>query len=99
MDDLAAILYVVGVVALPYSVASQSAVAVLARAYGCTTVAYEVGGLASQADITVPTLDLRDWVTALRDVGDRRRLSTELADLPTSDPELARILRDVVSPR
>lgn len=96
MDDLAAILYVVGVAALPYSVASQSAVAVLARAYGCTTIAYEVGGLGSQADITVPTLDSRDWVTALREVGDRTRLSGEQGDLPSADPELARTLRKVV---
>jgi glycosyltransferase involved in cell wall biosynthesis len=98
MDDLAAILYVVGVVALPYSVASQSAVAVLARAFGCTTIAYEVGGLVSQADITIPTLDPGDWAAALRSAGDRRRLSTKQVDLPGSDPELARILRAVVDP-
>lgn len=65
LEDLAAVIALTGVVALPYSVASQSAVAVLAQAYGAKVLAYGVGGLTEQADVIVPTLASPDWAAAL----------------------------------
>lgn len=65
LEDLAAIIALTGTVALPYSVASQSAVAVLAQAYGAKVLAYGVGGLTEQADIVVDSLATADWANAL----------------------------------
>ena len=66
VEDLAAIAAITGSVALPYSVASSSGVAVLAKAYGARILAYGVGDLASQADVVVQSLNEDDWASALR---------------------------------
>ncbi|WP_081608410.1 glycosyltransferase [Crystallibacter crystallopoietes] len=66
LEDMAAVVAVSGAVALPYSVASQSAVAVLGRAYGATVFAYNVGGLAEQADVVIPDLSASSWAKELR---------------------------------
>lgn len=67
LEDLAAVIALTGTVALPYSVASQSAVAVLAQAYGAKVLAYGVGGLTEQADVVVGSLATIDWAKALRE--------------------------------
>lgn len=68
LEDMAAVIGLTGTVALPYTIASQSAVAVLAKAYGAKVLACEVGGLTDQADITVPSLSVSDWTLALSKV-------------------------------
>jgi glycosyltransferase involved in cell wall biosynthesis len=65
LEDLAAVVAIVGTVALPYSVASSSGVAVLAKAYGATVIARSVGGLSGQADVLVDGLGTEDWAEAL----------------------------------
>lgn len=67
LEDMAAVIALVGSVALPYSQASQSAVAELASAYGATVIAYDTGGLRDQADILVSTLEVKDWANAIAD--------------------------------
>lgn len=66
LEDLAAVIAITGTVALPYSIASQSGVAVLAKAYGAKVIAYGVGGLKEQADISLNTLSRLDWAHALK---------------------------------
>lgn len=72
LDELVAMLIAVGCVALPYTVASQSAVASLARAYGAQIVGNPVGGLAEQLSIVVQTPTVDGWTLALRDLADSR---------------------------
>ena len=74
LEDLAAIITVVRTVALPYSVASQSAVAELAHAYGAVTVGPAVGGLAEQLDVVVDSLEVADWAAALSALPARQSL-------------------------
>lgn len=77
LKEIASLASAVGLIALPYSVASQSGAAVLAKAYGATVVARDVGGLSEQADATVATLDPSDWADALVRQRDNRSLSGE----------------------
>ncbi|MGF9648059.1 glycosyltransferase [Pseudarthrobacter oxydans] len=67
LEDLAAVIALTGAVALPYSVASQSGVAVLAKAYGAKVIAYGIGGLKEQTDITVGSLAAEDWQKVLKE--------------------------------
>jgi hypothetical protein len=72
LEELVAMMVAVGCVALPYSVAAQSAVASLAHTYGARVVGHPAGGLRDQLDIVVPTLDLRDWTAAVSGLPDLR---------------------------
>jgi len=93
-DDFAAILYVVGTVALPYTVASQSGVAVVARAYGCHILGTGVGGLGDQVDEIVPDLDRSTWASALASQPDRTRVGQPLPRAyPATEDEAREILR------
>ncbi|BCW76820.1 glycosyltransferase [Arthrobacter sp. NicSoilB11] len=67
LEDLAAVVALTGAVALPYSVASQSGVAALAKAYDAKVIAYATGGLKEQADVLVGSLLDSDWEKVLRE--------------------------------
>jgi glycosyltransferase involved in cell wall biosynthesis len=56
LEDLGAVMTLIGVVVCPYGVASQSGVARLAASYGVVVVAADVGGLGQQADVLIEDL-------------------------------------------
>jgi glycosyltransferase involved in cell wall biosynthesis len=66
LEDIAAVVALSSAIALPYSVASQSGVAALARAYGTPILAFAVGGLEEQADVLVTELTPQAWAAALQ---------------------------------
>lgn len=83
LSALACIARDVGVVALPYQVASQSAVAVLANSMGATVVAHSTGGLAEQADVVVDSLEASVWARAIRSA--KRDRPSAAKDAPDSE--------------
>lgn len=66
LEDMAAVISLTGVVALPYSIVSQSGVAALAKAYGAKVIGCDRGGLSEQSDVIVASLDSDTWADALR---------------------------------
>lgn len=75
MAEIAAVAATVGLLALPYTISSQSGVAVLGRAYGARTIGYAKSGLADQVDVTVDSLGVADWANALLAQPDTRSLA------------------------
>ncbi|MHA7239328.1 glycosyltransferase [Arthrobacter sp. TMS1-12-1] len=66
IEEMAALVSSCGLVALPYSVASQSGVAALAHAYGAKVIGHRVGGLGEQLDFEVESLDPAIWSKVLQ---------------------------------
>ncbi|WP_431778330.1 hypothetical protein [Microbacterium aurantiacum] len=85
MSDLVALLAVVRLVALPYSLSSQSGVAALAHRYGARTLGYAVGGLVDQVDVKIGSLEPEDWSRALSNELDRRQLEGALEPVRQSE--------------
>ena len=91
LEDIAAVIALTGLVALPYSVASQSGVAALAHRYGARVLAFSTGGLTEQADLLVNSLDEKDWAEALSaHVGDPV-LNPVTEPAPVSEQDARRI--------
>lgn len=95
LEVMAAIIANVRVVALPYLVASQSAVASLAVAYGTRVVAMDVGGLAEAADVVMPELDVDAWARQIQ-TECARTSPTRLAHPLAANTETADAYRAVV---
>ena len=93
LEDMAAVVALIGTVALPYAIASQSAVAELASAYGATVIAYDIGGLSEQADVLVGTLRVDDWADAIR----HRPASTQIPMEVGLEPRRPSNARDLVN--
>ncbi|WP_148611810.1 glycosyltransferase [Nocardioides rubriscoriae] len=98
LPGMAAIVASVGAVALPYSVASQSAVAVMAKSYGATVLASGAGGLAEQADVVVPDLEERSWAAALERLASAPRKEVPRTPVPPA-PEVLDSLERLVLER
>jgi glycosyltransferase involved in cell wall biosynthesis len=99
IEDLAAVVALSSAVALPYSVASQSGVAALARAYGTPVIGYGTGGLVEQADVVVDSLEAADWAEAISRFAEKRfdrRIADPSGPTPAEVRQLLNVLRPVL---
>lgn len=96
LEDMAALVSSCGLVALPYSVASQSGVAALAHAYGAKVIGHRVGGLGEQLDYEVESLDPEEWSKMLkRAVTDMANHQPERVPKPGRPEHVAQLLQSL----
>lgn len=96
LEDLGAVLAVIGVVVCPYAIASQSGVARLARSYGAVVVAADVGGLPEQADVVIERLEPQAVAAAILN-GLRVHARHELQPAPACTEQEAEAVLDLVA--